>query len=186
MTVEIRSNVLPDFTEAICERVRNYCLLGASNNRLEQFLDLPNGTLPNYAERFPQLREAIRAGREDADAAVAHSLFARATGYSHTAIKIFRSKVSELLPDGTRIDSYETVTVPYVEHYPPDVNAAIFWLKNRQPNTWRDRIEIDPGASDGDIEFTMKIGNADGSTTIDQPAEAEGHVSTAVAIQETS
>lgn len=31
----------------------------------------------------------------------------------------------------------------YIEHYPPDTTAAIFWLKNRQPEKWRDRKEID-------------------------------------------
>jgi hypothetical protein len=28
--------------------------------------------------------------------------------------------------------------VPYVEHVPPDVTACIFWLKNRDPEHWRD------------------------------------------------
>ena len=27
------------------------------------------------------------------------------------------------------------------KHYPPDSTAAIFWLKNRQPKVWRDRVE---------------------------------------------
>jgi hypothetical protein len=29
-----------------------------------------------------------------------------------------------------------------VEHYPPDTTACIFWLKNRQPQRWRDRVEV--------------------------------------------
>ncbi len=33
--------------------------------------------------------------------------------------------------------------VPYVEHYAPDTTAAIFWLKNRQPAQWRDKIEAE-------------------------------------------
>jgi hypothetical protein len=31
--------------------------------------------------------------------------------------------------------------VPYTERYPPDTAAAIFWLKNRQPKHWRDKVE---------------------------------------------
>ena len=27
------------------------------------------------------------------------------------------------------------------KHYPPDVTACIFWLKNRCPDEWRDRHE---------------------------------------------
>ena len=29
------------------------------------------------------------------------------------------------------------VYAPYVEHVPPDVTACIFWLKNRDPQHWR-------------------------------------------------
>ena len=32
---------------------------------------------------------------------------------------------------------------PYVEHLPPDVTAAIFWLKNRDPAHWRDAWQLE-------------------------------------------
>jgi hypothetical protein len=41
-------------------------------------------------------------------------------------VKIMQSGGKELL-------------VNYVEHYPPDTTAAVFWLKNRQPDKWRDK-----------------------------------------------
>jgi len=31
----------------------------------------------------------------------------------------------------------------YVQHYPPDTTAASLWLRNRQPDKWRDRQQID-------------------------------------------
>ncbi|MCY1295079.1 hypothetical protein D9M70_444010 [compost metagenome] len=34
------------------------------------------------------------------------------------------------------------VRVPTVKHYPPDPGAAIFWLKNRQPELWKERVEV--------------------------------------------
>jgi hypothetical protein len=33
--------------------------------------------------------------------------------------------------------------VAYTEHYPPDTAACLFWLKSRQPDRWRERIEHD-------------------------------------------
>jgi hypothetical protein len=33
--------------------------------------------------------------------------------------------------------------VPYVEHVPPDVTACIFWLKNRDPEHWRDSQRLE-------------------------------------------
>ncbi len=66
-----------------------------------------------------------------ADATVAEKLFKRATGYEHLAVKISAN------PNGD-----EHVT-EYVERYPPDTTACIFWLKNRQRDKWRDRQDIE-------------------------------------------
>jgi hypothetical protein len=57
---------------------------------------------------------------------VERSLYQRAVGYHHDAVKIFCKK------DG------EIIEAPYVEHVPPDVTAQIFWLKNRDPAHCRD------------------------------------------------
>ena len=35
------------------------------------------------------------------------------------------------------------VFLPYVEHFPPDTTACIFWLKNRRPEVWRERVIVD-------------------------------------------
>jgi hypothetical protein len=35
------------------------------------------------------------------------------------------------------------VYAPYIEHVPPDVTACIFWLKNRDPEHWRDVQNVD-------------------------------------------
>ena len=48
-----------------------------------------------------------------------NSLYHRAIGYSYDAVKIFMHKGRPKM-------------MPYREHVPPDVTAAIFWLKNRQ------------------------------------------------------
>ena len=37
----------------------------------------------------------------------------------------------------------QPVVVHYVEHMPPDVTAGIFWLKNRDPENWRDVQNVD-------------------------------------------
>jgi len=65
------------------------------------------------------------AGREEADAKVAASLYHRANGYSHKAEKIAFDK------DGNELRA------EYVEHYPPDTASMIFWLKNRRHDLWK-------------------------------------------------
>src|SRR6516164_9759011 len=65
-----------------------------------------------YAEQLPmdlQFRQSLARGRAEADGKVAVSLHRRAVGFTG--------------PDG--------------RYYPPDVNAASLWLRNRQPRLWR-------------------------------------------------
>ena len=35
----------------------------------------------------------------------------------------------------------EPVYAEYIEHYPPDTQAASLWLRNRHPDKWKDRTE---------------------------------------------
>jgi hypothetical protein len=35
------------------------------------------------------------------------------------------------------------VYAPYIEHVPPDVTAGVFWLKNRDPQHWRDSQQLE-------------------------------------------
>jgi hypothetical protein len=60
------------------------------------------------------------------------SLYTRGQGYNYEAVKIF-------MPAGRS----KPVYAPYIEHVPPDVTAAIFWLKNRDPAHWRDTQQLE-------------------------------------------
>ena len=125
-----------------------YCLLGATDADLAKFFEVEESTVNNWKIDFPDFLESIKRGKEEADANVAKSLYHRALGYEH--------------PE-TKIVSYEgqiTDQMDVTKHYPPDPTAAIFWLKNRQPDKWRDKIEVDQNIS-GNIEVTFSDPNLD-------------------------
>lgn len=82
-------------------------------------------TLNAWKADYPAFLKSLKRAKAEADQRVEHSLYRRALGYSHDAVKILQNEG-------------EPVIVPYVEHYPPDTVACIFWLKNRQPQQWRD------------------------------------------------
>ena len=63
---------------------------------------------------------------------VTRSLYARAVGYNYEAVKIFMPANRE-----------KPVYAKYIEHVPPDVTAGIFWLKNRDPQHWRDSQQLE-------------------------------------------
>lgn len=84
-----------------------------------------------FCRKRPEFKRAVNSGGEIADAKIVRSLYDRARGYQHDAVKIF-------MPAGAE----EPVYAPYVEHYPPDTAAAFIWLKNRRRLEWRDRHEV--------------------------------------------
>ena len=47
--------------------------------------------------------------------------------------------------------------VEYIERYPPDTAAAIFWLKNRQREQWREKSE-QAITSDNKTELSGVVG----------------------------
>lgn len=109
------------------EQAEKLCKLGATDAEMADFFGVAESTIYAWKLAEPEFSEAIKKGKLLADANVADRLYQRAMGYSHDAVKIAAS------PSG------EHVAVPFTEHYPPDTTAAIFWLKNRRPDQWRDK-----------------------------------------------
>ncbi|NYT68787.1 hypothetical protein [Pusillimonas noertemannii] len=122
------------YQDAYAEQVYKLCLLGATDEELADFFGIAVSTLNNWKLAHPDFVEALKAGKLKADSEVANSLYKRALGYSHPEDDIRTVSVG----DGMS----EIVITPTTKHYPPETTAAIFWLKNRQPKQWKDKVEI--------------------------------------------
>lgn len=123
------------------QQVYKLCLLGATDVQLADFFGVCEKTIHNWAAEEPEFKAARRRGKMIADAEVSNSLYQRANGYSHPEEKIF-------CQDGQIVRANTT------RHYPPETIACIFWLKNRQPEDWRDKTDIDHG---GKVEIVRII-----------------------------
>lgn len=126
--------------------------LGATDREVAEFFDVNEATLNRWKHTQPELCASLKVGKEAADQRVEQSLYRRATGYSYDAVKIF-------MPAGALAPVY----APYVEHAPPDTTAAIFWLKNRDPERWRDMSRHEHTGKDGAPlvpVLNVTIGNA--------------------------
>ena len=124
------SKYRPEFDELAYK----FCLLGATDERLAQLLEVSQRTIDAWKQEYPDFAEALRRGKAIADAEVAQSLYRRATGFSH--------------PD-VHVSNYqgEITVTPLTKHYPPDVTACIFWLKNRERGNWRNSENAETDAA---------------------------------------
>jgi hypothetical protein len=77
-------------------------------------------TISNWQARHPEFAEAVRAGKEMADARIERSLYQRAVGYEFDSVKIFNANGKPLV-------------VPYREKVPPDTTAQIFLAQEPPP-----------------------------------------------------
>jgi len=93
-------------------------------------------TFETYKNRYPEFLAAIKRGKAPVDFEVENALLKRALGYEADDIH-----VSNYMGDVT--------ITPIKKVYPPDVTAAIFWLKNRQPARWRDVKGVELTGKDG-------------------------------------
>jgi hypothetical protein len=105
--------------------------LGATDADLARIFGVSDATIDNWKAQHPDFLGSLKAGKEEADKRVEHSLYQRAVGYSYDTVKIFCDKNGNV------------TKVPYQEHVPPDVTACIFWLKNRDPAHWRDAWQLE-------------------------------------------
>ncbi|MDY0475603.1 helix-turn-helix domain-containing protein [Pasteurella multocida] len=135
-------------------QVEKLCLLGATDKDIANFFEVSESTLNNWKNEYPEFLESIKKGKMLADANVAERLYKRALGYEAPDVDI-------------RVIENKIVETPLIKHYPPDPTSAIFWLKNRQPEKWRDKQVIDHTNSDSSlnrptvIELVAPMVNAD-------------------------
>jgi hypothetical protein len=113
-----------DYRPDFCELAANLCVHGATDFEVAEALGVFVSTVYRWKARYPDFCEALKVGKELADDRVEFSLYHRAVGYSHHAVKIMQNMGVPLL-------------VPYTEHVPPDAGAATMWLTNRRGDTWR-------------------------------------------------
>lgn len=120
------------------------CALGATDIEIAQFFDISDRTLYRWKLKYPELCQSLKVGKEAADERVIRSLYHKATGYTFSSEKVFQFQG-------------EIVRAKTVEHVPPDTTACIFWLKNRRPEDWREKVDVEHS---GSVALGDRLGNS--------------------------
>lgn len=126
------------YSDEYAHQAEKLCLLGATDQEIADFFEVSVRTIYRWKADHPEFCQALKAGKEKADERVERSLFQRAVGYEQDEVKIF-------MPAGAD----KPVYAPYRAKIAPDTTAAIFWLKNRRKDQWRDRHDHTHANPDG-------------------------------------
>lgn len=95
------------------DEAKKLCELGARDVDIAEFFDVCVRTIYRWQSEHPEFCHALKIAKEEADNRVERALYQRALGYT--------------IKEGDN-----------EKHVPPDTTAAIFWLKNRKKDEWRD------------------------------------------------
>lgn len=118
------------------------CQLGATDAQLADFFEVSLSTISLWKVEHTEFSDAIKIPKDQANERVAQSLYRRAMGYEHDEVDI-------------KVVDKEIVITPIRKYYPPDSTAMIFWLKNRQPDQWRETKAVElTGPEGGPLAFT--------------------------------
>lgn len=102
------------------------CLLGLTNEELATFFEVNIDTIYEWQKVHESFSDAIKKGKQIADAEVAVKLHQRATGYTYddTDIRVIEGKI---------------VKTKVKKHLPADPTAGIYWLNNRRKINFKAR-----------------------------------------------
>lgn len=122
------------YREEFVSQAKKLVQLGATDAELADFFEVAISTIYLWKVVHQEFSDALKLGKDVADRRVEEALYHRAMGYSHEDTDI-------------RVVDGCVVETPIIKRYAPDTTAAIFWLKNRKPDEWRDKRDVEHSGS---------------------------------------
>lgn len=116
---------------------------GLTDEQIAANMGICRDTLIEWKKQYSDISDTLKKGKEVVDRLVENALLKKATGEVRTLRKPI--KVKEVLyENGKRLAERERIEYVEEEIYiPPDTTAQIFWLKNRKPEEWRDKRNVE-------------------------------------------
>lgn len=124
--------------------IEGWCREGIYYQEMCNRLGCSLATFMKWKAEKSEFSEILKKGREVVDLQVENALLKAAQGYEYEEV------IEEYFIDGKKIDPKDKKARPdkihrktIKKHQPANTTAQIFWLKNRQPEKWNDRKNID-------------------------------------------
>lgn len=114
---------------------------GLTDEQIAANIGISRSTLNEWKNRFSDILDTLKRGKEIVDIQVENALLKRALGYTYKET----TREAQFNP---QTEQYEmVVTKEVTKEVVPDTTAQIFWLKNRKPEEWRDKKDVEHSGS---------------------------------------
>lgn len=108
--------------------IEGWARQGLTDEQIAKNMGIRRSTFYEWLKKFPDISVALKKGKAPVDFEVENALLKRALGFEYEETETIIEEV-----DGKqkkRIKKIKKVALP-------ETSAAIFWLKNRKPEQWR-------------------------------------------------
>ncbi len=114
---------------------------GLTDEQIAANMGITRSTLNEWKKKYSDISDTLKRGKDIVDIQVENALLKRALGYTY--IETTQERVDDYDPHtGLKTGSHMEVTKTVTKEVQPDTTAQIFWLKNRKPDTWRDKRDV--------------------------------------------
>ncbi len=124
-------------------KIESWSRNGLTKEDIAHNMGISLTTLKDWSKKYPPISTALKRGKEVADFRMENALYERGLGGIHEVKKTFKVKHSYYDEQGRKCEKEELVTAIDEVYVPGDTTAQIFWLKNRKPEQWRDKQNME-------------------------------------------
>lgn len=114
---------------------------GLTDEEIAKQIGISRSTLVDWKKKHESIRTALSPGKEFSNRLVENTLFKTTQGYEVKVKKAFKLKKIEY--DETGRKKTENEVLEYAEetvYIKPEIKSIMFWLRNRMPDEWKDKI----------------------------------------------
>lgn len=118
---------------------------GLTDEQIADNMGIKRPTLYEWKKRHPDISDTLKKGKEVIDRHVENALLKRALGYRYDEVTREPGTVEDEETGELKRVMVETKRV--TKEVQGDTTAQIFWLKNRKPEQWRDKQDVQHSGS---------------------------------------
>lgn len=112
---------------------------GLTDEQIASKMGIRRETLSVWKKEHPNISNTLKRGKDVIDRQVENALLKRALGYKYDEI------TREVSADPETGEERLIITKVVTKEVQPDTTAQIFWLKNRKPDEWRAKRDVEDG-----------------------------------------